>query len=278
VAEQRTIPGTDVALTIAGSDSSGGAGIQADLKTFSVMRIYGASVITAITAQNTRGVQKSFYLDPALVEAQIDSVAGDLNVRATKVGMLGSKKTVDLVVAALKRNTLQPLVVDPVMISKSGASLIDDDAIAAITKKLLPLAAIVTPNKHEAARLLGQPKPIADITAAKAAAKEICVRFGAKSCIVKGFRRPDEQEGQAVAIFYDGQELRELVSAWRPTENTHGSGCVFAAAITAALAGGQELAKAVETAKTLVSEAIRQCTNIGNGVSPVNPLAYLDLK
>jgi hydroxymethylpyrimidine/phosphomethylpyrimidine kinase len=218
---ERTTPGTDVALSIAGSDSSGGAGIQADLKTYSAMRVYGATAVTAITAQNTRGVQQVHALDPELVAAQIDSVAGDLRVVATKTGMLANSAIIKAVAGAIKRNQLAPLVVDPVMVAKGGDSLIDSDAVDALCKQILPLAAVVTPNRHEAARLLGQSDPIADLTAAKAAAREICKRHGSRSCIVKGFRRPDEHEGEAVDIYFDGHDVHEVVSAWRPTDNTH---------------------------------------------------------
>lgn len=275
---ERTIPGTDIALTIAGSDSSGGAGIQADLKTLSVMRVYGATAITAITAQNTQGVKHAKHMDAELVEQQIDAVAGDLNVSATKTGMLPNCEVIEAVAKAVKRHTLAPLVVDPVMIAKSGDALIDDDAVAAMAELMLPLCAVVTPNKHEASRLLNRSEPVGDITAAKNVAREICKRFGARGCIIKGFRRPNDQEGDAVDVYFDGDDTHEVVSAWRPTENTHGSGCVFAAAITGALALGQPIDEAVATAKTLISEAIRQCTGVGHGTSPANPLAYLDLK
>lgn len=275
---ERTVPGTDVALTIAGSDSSGGAGIAADLKTFSVLGVYGAAVITAVTAQNTRGVQRSLILEADMVAQQIASVAGDIEVRATKTGMLGSAAVVEAVVDAIKGQNLFPLVVDPVMVARGGASLIDDQAVAVLRKKLLPLATVATPNRAEAARLLDQSKPIEGIASGAAAAKEICKRFGVKNCIVKGFKRDSDREGQAVDIFYDGNEVHEVVSEWRPTENTHGSGCTFSAAIAAAMARGQELAEAIQVAKALISEAIRQNCSIGHGNGPVNPLAYLKLK
>jgi hydroxymethylpyrimidine/phosphomethylpyrimidine kinase len=274
---QRTVPGTNVALTIAGSDSGGGAGIQADLKTFSVMRVFGATAITAITAQNTTGVKQVQPLEADLVAKQIDTVAGDLNVIATKTGMLASRGIIQAVAAAIKRNKLAPLVVDPVMIAKSGDSLIDDDAVDALRKQLLPLAALVTPNRHEAAKLLGQSDPTPDLTAAKAASREICKRHGVRACIVKGFRRNDDKEGEAVDIYFDGTDVREVASAWRPTDNTHGSGCVFSAAITAGLAQGKTLDEAITQAKQVIAEAIRQCTGIGHGISPVNPIAWLDV-
>lgn len=275
---ERTVPGTDVALTIAGSDSSGGAGIAADLKTFSVLGVYGAAVITAVTAQNTRGVQRSLILEADLVAQQIASVAGDIEVRATKTGMLGSAAVVEAVVDTIKGQNLFPLVVDPVMVARGGASLIDDQAVAVLRKKLLPLATVATPNRAEAARLLDQSKPVEGIASGAAAAKEICKRFGVKNCIVKGLKRDSDRVGQAVDIFFDGSEVHEVVSEWRPTENTHGSGCTFSAAIAGAMARGQELAEAIQIAKALVSEAIRQNCGIGHGNGPVNPLAYLKVK
>ncbi|MCC7191995.1 MAG: bifunctional hydroxymethylpyrimidine kinase/phosphomethylpyrimidine kinase [Phycisphaeraceae bacterium] len=280
---ERTTPGIRAALTIAGSDSSGGAGIQADLKVFSIMDVYGATAITAITAQNTTAVRKSLVLDPSLVEEQIDAVGGDLKIDATKVGMLGNAAVAETVAKAVNRLNLFPLVVDPVMIAKSGSKLIDDAAIAVITKKLLPLAAVTTPNRHEAARLLGSSDSISDVYGATTAAKEICRRFGARACIVKGIRKPDDQEGQAVDVFVfrdaQGQErVKEVSSPWRITDNTHGSGCTFSAAITAALALGQPLEEAVQTGKSVISEALRQNTGVGLGNGPVNHLAWAKVK
>jgi hydroxymethylpyrimidine/phosphomethylpyrimidine kinase len=280
---ERTVPSIRVAFTIAGSDSSGGAGIQADLKTFSVMDVYGASAITAVTAQNTTGVKRSVTLDAQLVDDQIDAVGGDLKIDATKTGMLGSAANVEVVVKAVNRLNLFPLVVDPVMVSKSGDKLIDDAAVSVLVRKLLPLAAVVTPNRQEAARLLGSSQKVEDVYGATAAAREICARLGARACIVKGIRKPDDQEGQAVDVFVyrdaEGHEqVKEIASPWRITTNTHGSGCVFSAAITAALALGQPLEEAVQTAKNVVSEAVRQNTGIGHGNAPVNHLAWAKVK
>jgi hydroxymethylpyrimidine/phosphomethylpyrimidine kinase len=278
MADTRTTPGTQVAFTIAGSDSSGGAGIQADLKTFTAMDVYGASAITAITAQNTTGVKKAHILDPALIEAQIDAVAGDFEINATKTGMLGNAAVVNLVAAAIKRHNLLPLVVDPVMVSRGGDSLIDDAAVKAICDRLLPLATIVTPNRLEAARLLGRSEPIDDVGGAIAAARMICQRFGAKACVVKGIRRESNSKDEAVDIYFDGGEPQEVVADWRDTKNTHGAGCTFSAAIAAALALGRALPDAVALAKAVVSEAIRQATDHGAGHGPVNHLAYLKVK
>lgn len=272
----RTTPGLQVALSIAGSDSSGGAGMQADLKTFTVMGVFGASVITAVTAQNTTGVKHKLLLEPDFVEQQIDAVAGDIECHATKTGMLGSAAIIKRVARAIERSRLMPLVVDPVMISKAGSPLIDDDGVAAMRKHLLPLAALTTPNRHEAEALLGA--TVDTIERAADAAEQICRRFGAKACIVTGFHRENENEGEAVDLFFDGEQVQEVTAQWRPTENTHGAGCVFAAACCAGLAMDVPMAEAVSEAKELISEAIRQTTDLGAGRGPVNPLAYLKVK
>ncbi len=278
MAEQRTTPGSTVALTIAGSDSCGGAGIQADLKTFTVMNVFGSTAITAVTAQNSKGVDASYVLDAKLVEQQIDAVASDFNIKATKTGMLGSAANVEAIVDAIDRSNLFPLVVDPVMVAKSGAELVDEDTIKAMVKQLLSKATIVTPNRHEAAKILGQGQPIKDVSAGPGVARQVCEATGAAACLLKGFKRENEEEGEAVDFFYDGEEAQEIVSDWRPTENTHGSGCVLAAAITAGLALGAELSEAVKTAKAVVAESIRQATDHGGGKGPVNPLAYMSVK
>ena len=275
---QRTTPGTTAVLSIAGSDPSGGAGIQADLKTFAALEVFGCAVITAITAQNTTAVKHSHALESSWVEQQIDAVASDIQIAATKTGMLPIAKVVKIVAKAIKRNKLAPLVVDPVMVATAGQALIDDDAVKAICDQLLPLAAIVTPNAQEAARLLGQKDAITDIFSAIEAAKQICKRFGPKGCVVTGINRPNDNEGEAIDIYFDGSDTHEIVSDWRPTTHLHGSGCTFSAAITAALALGQPIDEAVQTAKAVVSEAIRQTTNLGQGNSPVNHLAYLKVK
>jgi hydroxymethylpyrimidine/phosphomethylpyrimidine kinase len=276
----RTTPGVKVALTIAGSDSSGGAGIQADLKTFSVMRVYGATAITAITSQNTTGVKHAMVLEPAVIEKQIDAVAGDIQVHATKTGMLANAAIVRAVATAVRRLNLQPLVVDPVMVAKSGDSLIDDRAVKILSEQLLPLAAIVTPNRLEAARLLGLSSPIDDPAKAGGAAEKICKTFGVRACIIKGFFKEgvSNGDGEAIDIFYGGSSVHEVAAPSRQTKNTHGAGCVFAAAIAAGLALEQPLDHAVATAKRLISEAIRQTADIGQGRGPVNALAWLDVK
>jgi hydroxymethylpyrimidine/phosphomethylpyrimidine kinase len=240
--------------------------------------VYGASAITAVTAQNTKGVSSITQLSPQVVDQQIDAVASDLKIDAIKTGMLGSTAIIEAVITAIKRHSLAPIVVDPVMIAKTGAKLIDDDAIKSLGK-LLKLAAIVTPNRHEAARLLDQTTPITDVFGATEAAKEICKRFGARACVVKGIQRPNGAESEAVDVYFDGEKAHELASAWRTTTNTHGSGCAFSAAITGALAKGEPIDQAVRTAKNLVAEAIRQATDLGGGGhSPVNVISWLKVK
>lgn len=274
----RTTPGFKIALSIAGSDSSGGAGIQADLKTFAVMGVYGATAITAITAQNTTGVKEVDLLEADLVAKQIDAVAGDIEVDAVKTGMLGSSAIIEAVAKSLNRSNLFPLVVDPVMVSRAGDSLIDDDAVTTLAKKIIPLAAVITPNGQEAARLLGQSGEITDVTQAGSAAATLCKKFGARACIVTGIKRMNGAEPEAVDVFYDGEQTLELTSEWFDTPNTHGAGCTFSAAITAGLATGKPLNEAVEQAKQVISEAIRQQATIGAGNSPVNHLAWAKVK
>lgn len=274
----RSTPGVRAALSIAGSDSSGGAGIQADLRAFSVLRVFGATAITAITAQNTTGVKRAQVLDAELVEAQIDAVAGDLRLHAAKTGMLGSAQNVRVVAKAISRHNLFPLVVDPVMVSRSGDSLIDDAAVSELKRRLIPLAAVVTPNRHEAARLLGASQPVSDLYGATEAARAICRTLGARAVIVKGIRQAQDQTAQAIDVFFDGREAHEIGAEWRDTPHTHGSGCTLSAAIAAALARGDELRSAITVAKALVTESIRQTTDLGHGNSPVNAMAYLDVK
>jgi len=259
-------------LTIAGSDSSGGAGIQADLKTFSVLGVYGMSAITAVTAQNTLGVKDTLLISPELIASQIDAVAGDIQVDAAKTGMLGSGAIVDAVEEAIKRNKLMPYVCDPVMISKSGAELIDKEAIELMRAKLFPLATVITPNRAEAATLIGSTADeIGSIAAAKDAARRIAgAGNGAKAIIVKGIAQAD----QMVDVFFDGREFYELAAKTHPNEKTHGSGCAFSAAITAGLANRLSLLDAIDQAKQLVNMAIQYSDGQGRGTAPVNVLAF----
>ncbi|HMB95643.1 MAG TPA: bifunctional hydroxymethylpyrimidine kinase/phosphomethylpyrimidine kinase [Tepidisphaeraceae bacterium] len=262
------------ALTIAGSDSSGGAGIQADLKTFSVLGVFGMSAITAITAQNTLGVKETLEISPQLVRKQIDVTASDIQVDATKTGMLSNREIVEVVEDAIKSNKLAPYVCDPVMTSKSGATLLKADAKDALVKLLFPLATVVTPNTREAAMLLGAAQDsITTIAAAKDAARRIAM-LGAKTVVVKGIVSGD----QMVDLFFDGKEVYEFAAKTQPAEKTHGSGCAFSAAITAGLANRLSLTEAIDQAKQLVNMAIQYSDGQGRGTAPVNVLAFAPKK
>jgi hydroxymethylpyrimidine/phosphomethylpyrimidine kinase len=262
------------ALTIAGSDSSGGAGIQADLKTFSVLGVFGMSAITAVTAQNTLGVKESLEISPELVRLQIDTTAGDIQVDATKTGMLANAAIIQAVEDALKANKLLPYVCDPVMRSKSGASLLKADAVDAMKSKLFPLATIVTPNRHEAAALVGADvSTITTIAAAKDVARRIA-GMGAKAVVMKGIAVGEE----TIDVFLDGKEIYELTGKTQPNEKSHGSGCAFSAAVTAGLANRLTLVEAVDQAKNLVNMAIQYSDGQGRGTAPVNVLAFAPKK
>lgn len=258
------------ALTIAGSDSSGGAGIQADLKVFSVLGVYGMSVITAITAQNTLGVVEAMDLPSALVRKQIETTAGDIQVDATKTGMLSSATIIEAVAESIKRNNLRPYVCDPVMVAKSGDPLLKPEAVAALKSRLLPLATVLTPNRRETAALTSaDARALTDIPAAKDAARRLA-GLGAKAVVVKGIEVLD----QMVDLFFDGREFLEFAGDTQPSEKTHGSGCAFSAAITAGLANRLSLVEAIDQAKQLVTMAIRYSDGQGRGTSPVNVLAF----
>jgi hydroxymethylpyrimidine/phosphomethylpyrimidine kinase len=261
------------ALTIAGSDSSGGAGIQADLKVFCVLGVYGMSAITAITAQNTLGVKKALELDPDLVRKQIDVTAGDIQVDATKTGMLGNRAMIEMVEDALRANQLQPYVCDPVMVAKSGDKLLQADAVDAMKKKLFPLATVVTPNLREAAALTGVERIEPTIAVAKDAVRRL-VDAGAKAAVVKGIA----SGGNTVDVFFDGREFLEFAMETRPADKTHGSGCAFSAAITAGLANRLSLIDAIDQAKQLVNMAIQYGDGQGRGTTPVNVLAFAPKK
>lgn len=259
-----------VALTIAGSDSSGGAGLQADLKTFTVLNVYGMSVVTAITAQNTLGVQQVQVLPQDMVSQQIQSVVQDIRPGATKTGMLATAELIHTVAQSVKQHTIKPLVVDPVMIAKSGDQLIDARAISTLVTQLLPLATVITPNQHEVARLLGETSISRTIPQAEAAARELCARFGCGGCVVKAIS--DSQD--AVDVFFDGAQMHLFRGTCIRDGGTHGSGCAFSAAITAWLAKGCAMVDAVRLAKQFIQQAISQAPKRGQGTRPVNPLAY----
>jgi hydroxymethylpyrimidine/phosphomethylpyrimidine kinase len=262
------------ALTIAGSDSSGGAGIQEDLKTFSVLGVYGMSAITAVTAQNTLGVKDVIELSPEMVRKQIDAVAGDIQVDATKSGMLSNDAIIEVVEDSIQRNKLQPYVCDPVMIAKSGAVLLKPEAKDAMVKRLFPLATVVTPNRRETAALVGvDENSLMSVAAAKDAARRIA-GFGAKAIVIKGIASGD----QTVDVFFDGKEFFELAAKTHPAEKTHGSGCAFSAAIAAGLANRLGLVEAIDQAKQLVNMAIQYSDGQGRGTAPVNVLAFAPKK
>jgi hydroxymethylpyrimidine/phosphomethylpyrimidine kinase len=259
-----------VALTIAGSDSGGGAGIQADLKTFAALGVHGSSAITAITAQNTVTVSDIFELPTGIILAQIEAVVSDLGVAAAKTGMLASSQIIEAVATAIERHRIPNLVVDPVMIAKGGAKLLRDDAIDALRARLLPLAAVITPNLPEAEVILG--RRIRTIAERREAARDM-VALGPRAAVVKGGHAGDD----VTDVFWDGIEMVELPAMRVRTANTHGSGCVFSAAIAAGLAKGLPPLVAVRNAKEFISGAIEQSLEIGRGHGPVNPMFGLQL-
>ena len=250
-------------MTIAGSDSGGGAGIQADLKTFAALGVYGASTLTAITAQNTVGVTAVHEIPTDVIRAQIDAVLSDIGADAVKTGMLSSSAIIECVVEALKKHGVQQLVVDPVMVAKSGDSLLREDAVDSLRTRLLPLAAVVTPNIPEA-EALPKTKIVSDADVRRAA--EAIVAMGARSVVVKGGHR----EGPATDLFYDGSDFQEFTAPRFDTVNTHGTGCTFASAVAAGLARGMPVIEAVALAKDYVTEAIRTSFPIGQGHGPLN--------
>jgi hydroxymethylpyrimidine/phosphomethylpyrimidine kinase len=250
-------------MTIAGSDSSAGAGIQADLKTFAAFGVYGTSVITAITAQNTRGVYRVQEVSPEIVAAQIDAVVGDIGADVVKTGMLPSAGIVDVVVEKVQEYGLTELVVDPVMRAKGGEPLLAEDAVAVVRERLLPLALIVTPNLSEAAALVGRGLDGWDDV--RWAAREI-VGMGARNVVIKG----GHLDGPAIDLLYDGQEYHEFFAPRVDTRNTHGTGCTFASAIAASLAKGSTVRQAVAAAKAYVTKALQQSYPLGQGAGPVH--------
>ena len=250
-------------MTIAGSDSGGGAGIQADLKTFAALGVYGASTLTAITAQNTVGVTAVHEIPTDVIRAQIDAVLSDIGADAVKTGMLSSGAIIECVVDALKKHGVQQLVVDPVMVAKSGDSLLREDAVDSLRTRLLPLAAVVTPNIPEA-EALTEKKIVSDADVRRAA--EAIVAMGARSVVVKGGHR----EGPATDLFYDGSDFQEFTAPRFDTVNTHGTGCTFASAVAAGLARGMPVIEAVALAKDYVTEALRPSFPIGQGHGPLN--------
>lgn len=259
-----------IALTIAGSDPSGGAGIQADLKTFSALGVYGASVISALTAQSTQGVTGVLSVPNDFLALQIDTLAADLRVTATKTGMLGEEATVLAVAAAIERHALAPLVVDPVMVATSGDVLLAPSAIAAVRARLIPLATLITPNLHEAARLLDQPVA-ASVDDMERQARDL-LALGARAVLVKGGHSTGAEAVDVLAVRDGG--VRHYSAPRIETRNTHGTGCTLSAAITAGLAQGLALEDAVAAAKAYLTGALAagRDLEIGHGSGPVDHL------
>jgi hydroxymethylpyrimidine/phosphomethylpyrimidine kinase len=249
------------ALTIAGSDSGGGAGIQADLKTFTMFGVYGMSALTAITAQNTREVRAVLALPPELVEAQIDAVLEDIGADAAKTGMLANAPIIETVARCVERWRLR-LVVDPVMVAKSGDTLLEPAAISALKDVLLPLAEVVTPNLYEAEMLTGE--HIETLDDMREAARSIYA-LGPRHVVVKGGHR----SGDPVDMYFDGQQFRALRAERIQTPHTHGTGCTFSAAITASIANGLDVQTAIADAKRYITAAIRHAPGLGSGHGPV---------
>lgn len=255
---------TPIALTIAGSDPSGGAGLQADLKTFHRFGCYGTSVVTLVTAQNTRGVTRVDLLPEDAVLAQLDAVWSDLPPAALKTGAIGSAGLIAAVAGFLAARPGPTLVVDPVMISKHGHRLLPDEAVQALTGRLLPLAAVVTPNWHEAAALAGM--AVSDVAGARRAAQALRA-CGAQAVLVKGGAGVD---GLSADLLVDGDGELELPALRLASRATHGTGCTFAAALTAHLALGLPLREAAVRAKAFIHHAIASAPGLGGGLGPVN--------
>ncbi|HEY9858053.1 MAG TPA: bifunctional hydroxymethylpyrimidine kinase/phosphomethylpyrimidine kinase [Candidatus Obscuribacterales bacterium] len=253
-----------VALTIAGSDSGGGAGIQADLRTFAFHQVHGTSALTCVTAQNTLGVNRVDALPAATVVAQMEAVVQDIGVHATKTGMLLNQEIILAVAEQVRLLQLQNLVVDPVMVSRVGAQLINDQAIATLRDALIPQAAIVTPNRYEAQLLSGL--TINTLDDMRAAAQRI-YQLGAKAVLVKGGGMAGDLRG--VDVWFDGQHLETLTTSCVDTKNTHGTGCTLSAAIAANLANGKDLLSATKLAKDYVTTALTYALDIGQGQGPV---------
>ncbi|SKA78404.1 hydroxymethylpyrimidine/phosphomethylpyrimidine kinase [Caloramator quimbayensis] len=257
------------ALTIAGSDSCGGAGIQADLKTFSANGVYGMSVITAVTAQNTQGVFAVQDIDEKIIKAQIDAVFTDIKVDAVKIGMVSRISTIEAISEKIRQYNPENLVLDPVMISKSGYSLLKPESKTALINRLIPLSSIITPNIPEAEEILNEVNneniKIETVSEMEEAAKEI-YKLGCKSVLLKG----GHIKGEAVDVLFDGENIFHYSTERINTKNTHGTGCTLSSAITANLALGFEIKDAVKRAKEYITTAIKHSLDIGHGVGPTN--------
>ena len=258
--------GVPLVMTIAGSDSGGGAGIQADLKTFAAFGVFGTSAITAITAQNTLGVTAVQAIDLTIIEAQIEAVISDIGVDAVKIGMLASSEIVALVALKLREYGLVNVVVDPVMVATSGDRLLQDSAVESLKELLIPLATVVTPNLDEVQALTG--RRVESLDDMKRAARQIH-EMGAQNVLVKGGRFV---EGRMLDVLYDGESLTVFSDELIETTSTHGTGCTLSSAIAAGLAHGRPVTEAIADAKAYLTEALRRAFSIGAGHGPVNHL------
>ncbi|MFN3199151.1 MAG: bifunctional hydroxymethylpyrimidine kinase/phosphomethylpyrimidine kinase [Bradymonadia bacterium] len=259
-----TIPNV---LTIAGSDPSGGAGIQADLKAFSAMKVYGASVITALTAQNTQAVTGVHDVPPAFITAQLDAVLSDLDIAAVKIGMLSQPEVIEVVASALERHAVRTIVLDPVMVAKSGDDLLQPEAVDTLKHRLLPMATVITPNLPEAGVLLGAQAPADEDSMVQAA--EALRDLGASAVLMKGGHLTGEI---CVDLLVDEGGVTRYASTRIHTENTHGTGCSLSSAIAAALAHGMALPEAVREATRWLGGAIKSADDlqVGHGHGPVH--------
>ncbi|NWF91525.1 MAG: bifunctional hydroxymethylpyrimidine kinase/phosphomethylpyrimidine kinase [Syntrophaceae bacterium] len=255
-------------LTIAGSDSGGGAGIQADLKAITLLGGYGMSVVTALTAQNTVGVQAIHQVPVSFVERQIDSVLSDIGADAVKTGMLVNAEIVGVVAKKIEQYRIEKVVVDPVMAAKSGDLLLHKDGREILVKRLIPLSMVVTPNLMEASALAGL--KVGSIEEMKKAARRI-YELGARYVVLKG----GHLKGMAIDLLYDGRRYEEIEGPRIRTKNTHGTGCTFASAIATLLARGEAVSEAVRKAKVFITMAIQSGLNLGKGMGPTNPSAYV---
>lgn len=261
------------ALTIAGSDSGGGAGIQADLKTFQELKVFGMSAITAVTAQNTLGVQGVYPMLPSAVAEQIESVASDIGVDAVKTGMLFDSSIIHTVAEKIRKFGWEQVVVDPVMIAKGGAPLLQQEAMKALKEELLPLAKVVTPNIPEAEAITGI--TITTMEERQLAARKLS-ELGVKYVVIKGGH--DDIEDEAIDLLFDGTSFTYFTSKKIETKHTHGTGCTFAAAVAASLAQGKTVGEAVQVAKDFIQAAIEKNLGLGHGHGPTNHWAYKEGK
>ncbi|MGY3725276.1 hydroxymethylpyrimidine/phosphomethylpyrimidine kinase [Granulicatella balaenopterae] len=261
---------TPQVVTIAGSDSGGGAGVQADLKTFQAREVFGMSIFVALTAQNTYGVQDAFAVPESFIEAQFNSLASDFNIRAAKTGMLADSAVVKTVVKMYKQVDFGPLIVDPVMIAKGGHPLLEEEAVATIKEELLPIATVLTPNLPEAEVLIGEKITTEEEMMAAAATLQ---ELGAKNVIIKG-GHSQKREASDFVLLEDGTKFW-LTAPRIETANTHGTGDTFSACITAELAKGKSLEQAIITAKQFIQAAISQPIYVGHGHGPTNHWATI---